>query len=457
MEQKNKDLIAPSLLTCAIVGAIGLISGIGIGSAVFVISYIVSVIFDTFIPIIQSVIPITTFAIYGAYLGFAFGNKQKAIQLTKSGAIAGIIISAITSVYALFAEPNLSNIYTFVVIFAIAFAILGMSFGYPNKNKILRLAVYGFISGAIGGTLARSCIEIGNFVDNAIVNDAISASIAISSEIFAILLSFIIMGAILCMGLYYHKDSVAIKIDFRYFKSVCAGILGLIIIVLVIMSLFSYYHDQKYTFITEFIIIALLTILFLYLYSCVKLPVSKFLKSIIIIGIIFAFIIQFFSIGFIFSLGSGSVTYNIYIHSNGTGVITLYAPVLQTSYGSLLKLHRKETFINGNASYEIINTIHGKALKITGTGNIKLVTSQAVHNINKCNFFSRGFKLSMGNNTSTWIYSKISENNTVYIDLHIALFCSGLGIGNIHAIDEEGISLVNGWQKIELKWILAAS
>ncbi|MFQ6062678.1 MAG: hypothetical protein ACE5J9_05830 [Methanosarcinales archaeon] len=90
------------------------------------------------------------FTIYGVCIGFVFGERQYAVHFAKVGFFAGIISSVI---YAIVNSLNLRDVLTIqVLVSAIAFSILGISFGFPDKNKILKLAVYGFICGAIGST-----------------------------------------------------------------------------------------------------------------------------------------------------------------------------------------------------------------------------------------------------------------------------------------------------------------
>ncbi|MFQ6056557.1 MAG: hypothetical protein ACE5J3_11310 [Methanosarcinales archaeon] len=62
--------------------------------------------------------------------------------------------------------------------------------------------------------------------------------------------------------------------------------------------------------------------------------------------------------------GYEHTTYTVSINPSGTSVVTV------------LELHKKEPVITGNATYEIINTTHGQALKITGTGNLKFKAKQ---------------------------------------------------------------------------------
>ena len=227
LEVKNNETKnTPSLLTCALHGAIGLIIGFGIGMPTALLVSVILQSADYFV-ILLFVIMST---IYGAYLGFAFREKKEAFNLAKAGFFAGIVSSVI---YALVNSLNLRDVLTIqVLISAIAFSILGISFGYPDKNKILKLAVYGFIGGAIGSTLVYSNLEIGYFVE-----ETIGRPTGVFSIMFTIIMGLAISGASLSIGRYYNKTK---KTELKTSKVDSLEIIGVVGIMFALFVLFMY-------------------------------------------------------------------------------------------------------------------------------------------------------------------------------------------------------------------------
>ena len=139
--------------------------------------------------------------------------------------------------------------------------------------------------------------------------------------------------------------------------------------------------------------------------------------------------------------------------SSGTDETTLNVPVLLDD-GGVLEMYEHPT-INGDAATAIIDTQYGKALRITGSGDIEIHMQQS-HGIQRGKQPEEafgGFSLSMGNYTvggndrmtDIWIYTDGEVD-----DLGIS-FCMDTGWGQIQQIaTEKDIDLGEGWQVARL-------
>ncbi len=107
--------------------------------------------------------------------------------------------------------------------------------------------------------------------------------------------------------------------------------------------------------------------------------------------------------------------------TSGSEKITLYIPVLLDETGKALEMYQKPA-ITGNATTAVVDTDYGKALKISGTGTIKIQMNQTdgmlATNSEANEKFVNGFTLSTSNATrygnihdpvDAWVYS---EDNT---------------------------------------------
>ena len=131
---------------------------------------------------------------------------------------------------------------------------------------------------------------------------------------------------------------------------------------------------------------------------------------------------------------STSVLINI---TSGSEKITVYIPVLLDETGKALEMYQKPA-ITGNATTAVIDTDHGKALKISGTGTIEVNMNQTdgmlATNPEANEKFVNGFTLSTSNATrygdihdpvDAWIHSEDDTgekfediNNETYFNLY---------------------------------------
>jgi hypothetical protein len=143
--------------------------------------------------------------------------------------------------------------------------------------------------------------------------------------------------------------------------------------------------------------------------------IPGFLKKTRSAGIVLTFIALFVSSLMFVSIAKyASTEVTIQISSNNG---TLYVPVLLDENGNVLEMYRKPV-ITGSAVSAIIDTEHGKALKITGTGeigiNMKQTDGKMAGQPDANEKFVNGWTLSTSNATrygelqeaEAWVYSE---------------------------------------------------
>lgn len=165
-----------------------------------------------------------------------------------------------------------------------------------------------------------------------------------------------------------------------------------------------------------------------------------------------------------FGLFNSSSTDSIYIKSDSER-ITLYVPVMLDEKGEMLKMY-ENPIITGNLTTSIINTEHGKALKINGSGGeIKMI--QDIGNLGSIENeyrFVEGLTISMSNSTppgkdwvfdaDAWVYSE-----TEVRDFRLFFSRSGADSGKILFLrtgspwtsrEKDSQRLTKGWQLVKL-------
>ncbi|MCE8422457.1 MAG: hypothetical protein J5U17_01565 [Candidatus Methanoperedens sp.] len=162
------------------------------------------------------------------------------------------------------------------------------------------------------------------------------------------------------------------------------------------------------------------------------------------------------SIMFVGAVKNASTSVSIDVVSGNEGA-TLFIPVIMDENGKVLEMYGKPE-ISGSASTSIIDTDHGKALKISGTGIFRIEMKQTgimfAGNSETNDKFENGFKLSTGNSTNygkiygattAWIYS---ENNDVSFGMSIHRD-NGWG-RDMRISTEKTEKLGKGWQEIRV-------
>lgn len=158
---------------------------------------------------------------------------------------------------------------------------------------------------------------------------------------------------------------------------------------------------------------------------------------------------------------------------NKTAIV--YVPVFIDGKGAALDVY-KESKIFGNATYEIVDTDYGKAMKVTGNGNILVFTKHpdgAKRSNSEVNRYLRDFGLGMSDfmpfggdatqippvkimpKTGAWIYS---DSEVKFLGLMLG---RDSGVGISYSMDFPyydrsknmmvPANLTRGWQRIELE------
>ncbi len=145
--------------------------------------------------------------------------------------------------------------------------------------------------------------------------------------------------------------------------------------------------------------------------------VPGFLKIARNAGIVLTFIMLLVSSLMFMSIAKYATTEASIQISSESREITAYVPVLLDEQENVFRMYSKPA-ITGSALSTIIDTDYGKAMKITGTGEIELKMKQTdgklAGNPDANEKFMNGFTLSMSNTThygelqqaEAWVYSK---------------------------------------------------
>lgn len=184
--------------------------------------------------------------------------------------------------------------------------------------------------------------------------------------------------------------------------------------------------------------------------------IPGFLKRMKGAGIFFTLIVLIFSSLMFFSMAKYANTDVSIDISSGDGGITVYVPVLLEN-GTIMEMYRNPAIL-GNATTEILDTGHGKALKISGSGSTRINMTETggllATNPEANEKFVNGFKLSTSNATNygngsglvdAWVYS---EEDGIGFKLSIT---RDNGWGKLITINtEQEVKLTRGWQEVGL-------
>ncbi len=282
--------------------------------------------------------------------------------------------------------------------FFISFAGAGLFFGFPNLKKMVMMVLSSAIGAVLGAVIFFCGENVKFYLNNALMPGNI---IFLILTLFFLLLSIGVAGASIAIGIYFTERTSYTKREIpRYLKVTRNAGIVLTLIILLISSLMTVSMERY-----------------------------------------------------------ASTSTNIYL-SPGKQSITVYVPVLLDEKGNILDMYKNPQIV-GDARAEIIETNHGKALKITGSGEMDIVNSQNHGMLSKTSEatekFYNGFMLSMSNTTNfgnirgsqTVSASVYSENDIREFNFYVMLD-NGLGrTMSIHT--EKPEKLVKGWQDVVLR------
>jgi hypothetical protein len=165
--------------------------------------------------------------------------------------------------------------------------------------------------------------------------------------------------------------------------------------------------------------------------------------------------------------------YSVEINVNETFDYTVYVPLLINENGIVLNMIHEPQILDGVIAYEVLETEHGKALKIVGRGDVAFCTE--LNSDGDFSLITEGegqegilhASLSMWNGSCVadewrelWTYSDIPSNMsnmTVHVSLTMVYHTQTVnGFGKVIRIHSPGLyitdylkyNVTNGWQKV---------
>lgn len=396
----NSDTNISSFKNYALHGAFGLLMGVGIGT---VLTFLLLNILSPLEFIIPSSFgdPLTflmrfssnfiIFTVFGIYMGHIAENEKEFARL---GAAAGIFCGIAAGVLGgILTDYETARFAVYITVLGIA----GLVFGVPRIRSMVLLAVSGLLGGLVGTAIYFLAQYLTYFLKDVGMQHNFNGVFPILCTLLLLILTLLaigIAGSSIGVGIYIAGGRAYSKRDAPLSLKIMRYLgLGLVMLVLLFMT------------------------------------------------------VMFISIA---DYASTSASIRM---SSGTGETTLYVPVLLDD-GELLEMYEHPT-VNGDAATAIIDTPYGKALRITGSGDVEIQMQQSLgiqRGKQPYEAFG-GFSLSMGNYT-------VGENDRmtdirIYTDGEVddigIYFSLDTGWGQILKIaTEKDIDPVEGWQVVRL-------
>ena len=371
------------------------------------------------------------------------------VGLILSIVILGFVSSVFSNSRIFMDYPVLSRLLQpAVTVYFFVFSIYGAYVGYifEGKEKARYLSKLGAIAGILCGIaeavyieLFRISSEIGQIVFFPIILAATGMIFGIPKikKMVLLALSGAMGGAV---GYAVYLLSLNLKFYLIYLKVGLPAILLAAILLLLAMGIPGAFISIGMHFIEGF--------------TSSREEVPRFLKITRNIGIILTVLLLLISTLLSSSMSYyGSTSSSIQVLSD-SGKVTLYVPIFLDNKGKVLEMYEKPT-ITGNAATTILESEHGKALKISGSGRFELNMEQTHVRFIKGNskdFFDR-FTLSMsnfalseaqtGNQIDVWIYSEVDG---AVLNYQIRQDNGGGKIMDI----KKNETLKEGWQVVSL-------
>lgn len=380
---------------------------------------------------------LSSYGIHGA-LGLLMGIG--------AGYIVFYIIAALTSAIS----SKLIGV-TFAFAFLIIYFLFGLYAGYifggQKKSSVFSktYATAGILGGIVVALLLeREFIKINSLLDPLFISLVFAGPILGFPKIKNMIIMTIscCLGAVLGYGLNTSSQNIVLYINSIWTQG----------------ALFAFFIGILFPLLATGLAGALIAIGIYFAegtsYAAREIP--QYLKNTRAAGIFMAFIILFFS-GLMF-MDAAKYAYtdvSIDISSADGNTIVLVPVILEN--GTVMEMYGNPS-ISGNAVSEIIDTDHGKAFKIKGSGPIEIKMKQNGEWIapdpEANDKFFNGFTLSTSNVTrfgeihdpiDAWIYS---EEDGVMFSISIK---RNSGWGREVSINTEGKEkLIRGWQVIRL-------
>lgn len=346
--------------------------------------------------------------------------------------------------------PSLTTAYVGVALaFLVIYGIYGLYVGYifGGQNKSSKISKACAAAGIFGG-LVTAVLLAGEFIKMSGLLDPLFISMVFAGPILGfpkiknvvLMTSSSSLGAVLGYGLYMLGQTITV-----YLNSTQSALLALIVAILfpliaigiagASISIGMYFTERS-------------------VYTRREIP--RFLKITRGAGLVLTFIILFFSSLMFLSVAKYATTDVSIDISSVDGNVTLLVPVILEN-GNVMEMYGNPA-ISGSAATEIIDTDHGKAFKIRGSGSIEIKLNQTgetlATNPEANEKFVNGFTLSTSNaarygdvmgHVEAWVYS---ENEGARLSFSIR---RDNGWGRDMSIRTESpMELTKGWQAVKL-------
>ncbi|KAB2947251.1 MAG: hypothetical protein MPEBLZ_02211 [Candidatus Methanoperedens nitroreducens] len=362
------------------------------------------------------------------------------------GYIAFYMITILNSVSSL-DLIGVSFAFASLIIYGLFGLYIGYVFGGQKKSSVasIKYATAGIVGGFVSGFLLfGEYIKIYGLLDPLLVTLVFVGPILGFPKIKNIVIMTIscISGAVLGYGLNLYAQNIVVYVNSTWTGG---GLYALIIgIILTLFEIgiagasiaFGMYFIERTA------------------YTVREIP--RFLKITRGAGIILAFIIIFASASLFLGVAKYATTDVSIDISSADGNATVFVPVILED-GIVMKMYGNPA-ISGYSKAEIIDTDHGKAFKISGSGPIGIKMNQTggwlAHDQEAEEKFVNGFTLSTSNTTrfgeihdpvDVWIYSK--EDGAMF---SISIKRDNGWGRDMRISTQRNEKLIRGWQVVRL-------
>ncbi|MCZ7356500.1 MAG: hypothetical protein O8C66_06695 [Candidatus Methanoperedens sp.] len=370
-----------------------------------------------------------------------------ALGLLMGIGVGYIIFYTIPSLTAAYLFMVLGVVFAILVIYGLYGLYVGFIFGGQKKSS--RISMTCAVAGAFGA-LVTGVLLAGEFIKMSGLLDPLFITLVFAGPIlgFPKIKNMVLMtissslGAALGYGIYVLGQNITVYLNSVWTQgALLAFFIAILFPLLAIgiagasIAIGMYFMERT---------------------SYTPREIPRFLKIARGAGIVLTFIILFISaLMFISAVKYATTDVSIDV-SSGDGRITVFVPVLLES-GSVMEMYGNPE-ISGNATTEVIDTNHGKAFKISGSGSTRINMNQTggslATNPEANEKFVNGFTLSTSNATGyggisvpvdAWVYSE--EDGTMF-SLSINRD-NGWG-RDVRISTEREEKLTRGWQVIRL-------
>ncbi len=370
-----------------------------------------------------------------------------ALGLLMGIGVGYIIFYIIPSFTAAYLFKVLGVTFTFLVIYGIYGLYVGYIFGGQQKSS--RISITCVAAGAFGG-LVTAVLLAGEFIKMSGLLDPLFITLLFAGPIlgFPKIKNMVLMttssslGAASGYGIYVLGQNITVYLNSVWTQGALLALFIAILFQLLAIGIagasiaIGMYFTERTPYTRK--------------------EVPQYLRITMGAGIVLTFIVLFFTALMFLSVAKYATTDVSIDISSGDGRIIVFVPVIFEN-GTVMEMYGNPE-ISGNATTEIIDTDHGKAFKISGSGSTRINMKQTggllATNPEANEKFVNGFALSTSNATKygeisvpvdAWVYS---EEDGMMFSLSINRD-NGWG-RDMRISTEREEKLTRGWQVIRL-------